>query len=145
MREPEAVQPVRLEDYQPPEVLVDQVHLTVQLFDDHALVLARLELRAKQPLSKPLQWPAVAMQLQELRIDGKAADPALWRHQADCLELAPELLSGSGPWSMETVVRLTLLRTAAWKGFMSAVGSSPRNAKPRAFGASRHSPIAPMC
>lgn len=122
MREPEAVQPVRLEDYQPPEVLVDQVHLTVQLFDDHALVLARLELRANQPLSKSLRWPAVAMQLQELRIDGKAANPELWRHQADCLELAPELLSGAGPWSMETVVRLEPAANSSLEGLYVSGG-----------------------
>ena len=40
MREPDGMNVVRLEEYQPPQLLVDEVALTVQLFADHAAVYA---------------------------------------------------------------------------------------------------------
>ena len=62
---------VRLSDYKPPAWLVDAVELRFELFRSQTLVHAQLNIhRSADSAAERLCWPAVAMEIQELAING---------------------------------------------------------------------------
>ena len=64
---------VRLSDYQPPLWLVDALELRFELFSAETLGHAQLSIqRSADRQLEPLCWPAVAMEIQELAINGMA-------------------------------------------------------------------------
>ncbi|TGG95723.1 aminopeptidase N [Natronospirillum operosum] len=79
MRSEDMHQPIRLQDYAPPAYLVDETHLCVQIFDDHALVEARLVMRPNPALDKHgalILNAGDEVTLEHIEVDGAAvADP----------------------------------------------------------------------
>ena len=64
---------VRLADYKPPVWSVDAVELRFELFSTETLVHARLSIqRLANAAPERLCWPAVAMEIQALAINGSA-------------------------------------------------------------------------
>ncbi len=71
---------VRLEDYRPPQWLVDTVHLDFDLQPQETVVSARMEMRrnpdAKGPEIVPLELDGEELEHLSLRIDGRELDPS---------------------------------------------------------------------
>jgi aminopeptidase N len=44
---------IYLKDYQAPEYLIDETHLTFELFEDHSLVHAQLVMRRNPSVARP--------------------------------------------------------------------------------------------
>src|SRR6218665_1084148 len=68
---------IYLKDYQAPDYLIDETHLTFELYDDHSLVHAQLVMRRN---------PALSAELPPLVLDGQQL--ALVRVPLDDRELA---------------------------------------------------------
>jgi len=71
---------VYLKDYQPPAFLIDETHLTVKLFEDKALVHARLALRRNVDAGDDKQSQALVldgsdMELISVSLDGQVQEP----------------------------------------------------------------------
>ena len=73
---------VRLADYKPPVWSVDAVELRFELFSTQTLVHAQLSIqRLADAAPERLCWPAVAMEIQALAINGCALAAEAWCHQ----------------------------------------------------------------
>ena len=96
---------VYLKDYRVPDFLIDETELDVRLFEDHAVVYARLALRrnpaSTQPAA-PLVLDGRQLELMELRCDGQALAPEAYEVDDDQLRIAtvPET------FTLNTVVRI---------------------------------------
>lgn len=79
---------VRLADYQPPAYWVDQVHLTVQIFDDATWVDAVLTMRPNSAYDQPqpLELYGVDLTVESLEVDGASMTPS-W--DGETVRLAP--------------------------------------------------------
>ena len=66
----EQPQTIRLTDYRQPDYLIDETHLTFELFEDHALVHSRLLMRVNGGQGAAL--PPLVLHGQELRLDRKS-------------------------------------------------------------------------
>jgi len=109
-------------DYRPPALRVPQVELTVQLFDDHALVRSCLKiepLAQGQEAPAPLAFDAVAMQLLELRIDGHDPGDQEWSHAEGTLRVSRP---PQHPFELETLVRLEPHTNTALEGLYVSGG-----------------------
>ncbi len=113
---------VRLEDYQPPTLLVEEVALTVQLYGDHAIVRAQLSVYAPQPLREDLQWPAVGMQVKALSVNAELLSPESWTHCDDSLRVPLRCLPSQERWKLETVVRLEPATNTSLEGLYVSGG-----------------------
>ena len=88
MRDP-APNAVRLKDYAPPAFLIDGIDLEVELFEDHARVRARLAItrRPGAPRS-PLVLDGEELELESVKLDGRALPPGEYALDAEHLSLA---------------------------------------------------------
>lgn len=95
---------VRLADYRPAPFLLQRTDLTVQLFDDHALVMATLAFVANPAAAPgPLELAGVDLELESLRLNGlPLADDAWSREPGRLLIAAPP----AEPFQLETRVRI---------------------------------------
>ena len=113
---------VRRADYRPPAWQVPRVALTVQLFDDHAIVHSRLTIEPGVPAQggpEPLVLDAVALQLLELRLDGHGLGDHDWSLNDGRLQVhnpPPQ------PFCLETVVRLEPHTNTALEGLYVSGG-----------------------
>ena len=88
-----AVVPIRLIDYKPPTVLIEQVQLLVQLFPDQALVDCQLSITPNGLApGDPLELQALDLELLELSIDGLPVADCHWQHSAGVLRLEAGIL-----------------------------------------------------
>ena len=107
---------VRRADYRPPLLRLPRVELTVQLFDDHALVFSRLTIEPQATDADgvvPLELDAVDLQLLELRIDGVSPGEDCWSYGDGRLRLhtpPPQ------PFCLETLARLEPHSNTALEG-----------------------------
>lgn len=122
MREPDGMNVVRLEEYQPPQLLVDEVALTVQLFSDHAAVHARLTIHAPQAPQQDLDWPAVGMELKALSINGEPLSASCWVHRDGALKVPLEQLPQQQHWTLETWARLEPAANTSLEGLYVSGG-----------------------
>ncbi|WP_459206175.1 aminopeptidase N [Pseudomonas sp. MLB6B] len=101
----EQPQAIYLKDYQAPEYLIDETHLTFELFEDHTLVHAQLVMRRNPAHGDGL--PALVLDGQHLellsvQLDGQALSPDAYQLDADSLTLHP---SGER-FTLDTSVRI---------------------------------------
>ena len=83
---------VYLKDYQPPAFLIDETHLTVKLFEDKALVHARLALRRNIDAGDDKQSQALVldgsdMELISVSLDGQVLEPDAYTVTETTLEI----------------------------------------------------------
>ncbi len=82
--------PVRLEDYRPPEFLIDHVDLRFELDTDLTYVDAALTLRRNPAATRgdgTLRLHGEQLKLEQVKIDGLALTPAEYRVETDSLTL----------------------------------------------------------
>jgi aminopeptidase N len=86
----EQARPIRLEDYRPPEWLVETVELDVSLDPKATRVRARLALKPnpKATAPAPLVLDGDGLALKSLRLDGEALAPELYSAEPDRLTIA---------------------------------------------------------
>src|ERR1700757_519577 len=82
--------PIRLEDYRPPDWLVETVELDVSLDPKATRVVARLALKPnpKGAAPAPLVLDGDGLALKSLRLDGAALAPDLYTAEPDRLTIA---------------------------------------------------------
>jgi aminopeptidase N len=114
---------VRLSDYKPPVWLVDTLKLRFELFSDHALVHAQLKIsRSEQTLVERLCWPAIAMEIQELVINGEALPHGAWCHETGKLVIEAASLPNDLSWILESRVRLDPASNTSLEGLYVSGG-----------------------
>lgn len=88
---------IRLTDYQQPDYLIDETHLTFELFEDHALVHSRLLMRVNGEQGAAL--PPLVLHGQELTLQSVAFDDqqplAAGDYQVDASSLSVQPLTDS--------------------------------------------------
>ncbi len=85
----EQARPVRLQDYRPPDWLVDRVHLDVSLHPTASRVRATLSLRPNPSASPaPLMLDGDGLALSSITLDGKPLSPDAYVASPDRLTLA---------------------------------------------------------
>lgn len=110
---------VRRADYAPPDWTVERVDLLFDLDPARTVVSARLAVRRLGAHGRPLRLDGDALELLDLRIDGRAADPARVARGPDGLVLA---LDGDAA-SVETVVAIDPSANTALEGLYLAGAS----------------------
>ncbi len=83
-------QPIHLKDYQPPRYLIDQVDLRFELDGGATRVHSRLEMRlntAAGPGDGTLRLNGEGLELQALRLDGRALDAAEYSQDSEGLSI----------------------------------------------------------
>ena len=95
---------VRLADYSPAPFVLDRTDLTVQIFEDHSLVAARLQCRPN-PVGTPgpMQLCGEGLELLELRLDGAPLAPDAYQFEPGALVL---LAPPQRPFQLESLVRI---------------------------------------
>ena len=84
---------IRLQDYQAPDYLIDETHLTFELFEDHALVHSRLAMRRnadRQGVLPPLVLHGQELELVSAAFDDQAVTPAEYQVDEFGLTLHPQ-------------------------------------------------------
>ena len=84
---------IRLQDYQAPDYLIDETHLTFELFEDHALVHSRLAMRRNaggQGVLPPLVLHGQELELVSAAFDDQAVTPAEYQVDEYGLTLHPQ-------------------------------------------------------
>lgn len=92
----EQPQTIRLTDYRQPDYLIDETHLTFELFEDHALVHSRLLMCVNGEQGAAL--PPLVLHGQELTLQSVAFDDLLLTagdYQVDAVSLTVQPLAGS--------------------------------------------------
>ena len=114
---------VRLADYKPPLWSVDAVELRFELFSNETLVHAGLSIQrsADAPLGR-LCWPAVAMEIQQLAINGTAVPSEAWSHPGGELLIETAGLPDVCSWTLETRVRLDPASNTSLEGLYVSGG-----------------------
>jgi aminopeptidase N len=102
---------VFLRDYRPPAWRVDEIELEIDLDADATLVTARLQLRQMQA-GATLRLDAIALELLEVRIDGRALGAEAYRLDDTALALP----GVHGDVTIETRVRIAPARNSAMQG-----------------------------
>jgi len=114
---------VRLSDYQPPLWLVDALELRFELFSAETLVHAQLSIqRSADRQLEPLCWPAVAMEIQELAINGMALPAESWSHQGGELVIESAVLPDDPSWTLQSRVRLDPASNTSLEGLYVSGG-----------------------
>lgn len=86
---------IYLKDYQAPDYLIDETHLTFELYEDHTLVHAQLVMRrnperaASNPKLPPLVLDGQQLELLSLMLDDRELQPGDYQLDADHLTLQP--------------------------------------------------------
>ncbi|MBB3104734.1 aminopeptidase N [Azomonas macrocytogenes] len=94
---------IHLKDYQAPEYLIDETHLTFELYEDRTLVHARLALRRNLERDQslpPLVLHGQELELLALALDGRQLGPKEYQLDENQLSLQPD----SPAFSLETTV-----------------------------------------
>ena len=89
----EQPQVIYLKDYQAPEYLIDETHLTFELFEDHTLVHAQLVMRrnpARGAGLPPLELDGQQLELLRASLDDQELQPGDYRLDADSLTVQPK-------------------------------------------------------
>ncbi|WP_440090897.1 aminopeptidase N [Pseudomonas putida] len=89
----EQPQVIYLKDYQAPEYLIDETHLTFELFEDHTLVHAQLVMRrnpARGAGLPPLELDGQQLELLRASLDDQELQPGDYRLDADSLTIQPK-------------------------------------------------------
>ena len=114
---------VRLADYKPPLWSVDAVELRFELFSGETLVHAQLSIqRSADAGVDRLCWPAVAMEIQQLAINGTALPAEAWSHQDGELVIETAALPDDPSWTLETRVRLDPASNTSLEGLYVSGG-----------------------
>ncbi len=118
MREPKTTT-IYLKDYAPPAFLVDRVALDVDIRDDDALVIARLEIR-RNPLTTvrdaPLALDGADLELRSVAIDGTLLRANQYALGAGRLAIDPV----PDAFTLETVSRIVPQRNTRLEGLYAA-------------------------
>jgi len=83
---------IYLKDYQAPDYLIDETHLTFELFEDHSLVHAQLILRrnpARGGGLPPLVLDGQQLELLSVQLDDRSLEAGEYQVDADSLTLQP--------------------------------------------------------
>lgn len=89
----EQPQVIYLKDYQAPEYLIDETHLTFELFEDHTLVHAQLVMRrnpARGAGLPPLVLDGQQLELLRASLDDQELQPGDYQLDADSLTVQPK-------------------------------------------------------
>lgn len=89
----EQPQVIYLKDYQAPEYLIDETHLTFELFEDHTLVHAQLVMRrnpARGAGLPPLELDGQQLELLRAALDDQELQPGDYQLDADSLTVQPK-------------------------------------------------------
>ena len=78
---------IYLKDYQQPAYLVDETELNVELWENHALVHARLSMRRNGVGAKPLQLHGESLELVSISLDGQPLPPERYTVSDEGLEI----------------------------------------------------------
>ncbi|MDA7085851.1 aminopeptidase N [Pseudomonas sp. SA3-5] len=107
---------IYLKDYQAPDYLIDETHLTFELFEDHTLVHAQLVMR-RNPACAAGGLPALVLDGQELELlslslDGETLAAGDYQLDASHLSLQPK----SASFVIDSSVRIHPERNTALEG-----------------------------
>jgi len=90
----EQPQTIYLKDYQQPDYLIDETHLTFELFEDHALVHSRLFMHRNSQEQgaglPPLVLHGQQLELRSVALDERALSAADYQQDEDSLTLQPQ-------------------------------------------------------
>ncbi|MHA3887998.1 aminopeptidase N [Stutzerimonas degradans] len=85
---------IHLKDYQAPEYLIDETHLTFELYEDRTLVHAQLVMRRnpERPAGKlpPLELHGQELELLSIALNDRELGPGDYQISSDCLSLQPD-------------------------------------------------------
>lgn len=117
----EQPQVIYLKDYQAPEYLIDETHLTFELFEDHSLVHAQLVMRRNPVRGAGL--PALVLDGQQLEllsvaIDDQVLDAAAYQLDDSHLTLQPT----AERFTLDTSVKIHPERNTALEGLYKSGG-----------------------
>jgi len=112
---------IYLKDYQAPDYLIDETHLTFELFDDHSLVHAQL-VRRRTPdrggVLPPLVLDGELMELLGVKLDDTDLTADQYQLAADSLTLQPR----SDAFTVDTSVRIHPETNTALEGLYKSTG-----------------------
>ncbi|KFE54944.1 aminopeptidase N [Pseudomonas syringae] len=117
----EQPQMIYLKDYQAPEYLIDETHLTFELFDDHSLVHAQLVMRrnpARGAGLPPLVLDGQLLELLSVQLDDTELSAADYQLTPDHLTLHPKAES----FTVDTSVRIHPETNTALEGLYKSSG-----------------------
>ncbi|MBD8680489.1 aminopeptidase N [Pseudomonas sp. CFBP 13719] len=112
---------IYLKDYQAPDYLIDETHLTFELFDDHSLVHAQLVMRrnpARGAGLPPLVLDGELMELLGVKLDDSDLNAADYLLTAESLTLQPR----SEAFTVDTSVRIHPETNTALEGLYKSTG-----------------------
>ncbi|WP_166361896.1 aminopeptidase N [Pseudomonas akapageensis] len=117
----EQPQVIYLKDYQAPEYLIDETHLTFELFDDHTLVHAQLVMRrnpARGPGLPPLVLDGQQLELLSLAMGDQVLEAGQYQLSDDHLTLQPT----AAQFTVDTSVRIHPETNTALEGLYKSSG-----------------------
>ena len=112
---------IYLKDYQAPEYLIDETHLTFELFDDHSLVHAQLVMRRnpeRGPGLPPLVLDGQHLELVSVQMDDAELGAADYQLTADHLTLQPK----AERFTVDSTVRIHPETNTALEGLYKSSG-----------------------
>ena len=112
---------IYLKDYQAPEYLIDETHLTFELFDDHSLVHAQLVMRRNPERGAglpPLVLDGQHLELMSLQVDDVELSAADYQLTADHLTLQPK----AERFTVDSTVRIHPETNTALEGLYKSGG-----------------------
>ena len=112
---------IYLKDYQAPDYLIDETHLTFELFDDHSLVHAQLVMRRNPERGAglpPLVLDGELMELLSVKLDDTDLNADQYQLAADSLTLQPR----SDAFTVDTSVRIHPETNTALEGLYKSTG-----------------------
>ena len=112
---------IYLKDYQAPDYLIDETHLTFELFDDHSLVHAQLVMRRNPERGAglpPLVLDGELMELLGVKLDDIDLTADQYQLAADSLTLQPR----SDAFTVDTSVRIHPETNTALEGLYKSTG-----------------------
>lgn len=117
----EQPQVIYLKDYQAPEYLIDETHLTFELFDDHTLVHAQLVMRrnpVRGPGLPPLVLDGQQLELLSLALDDQLLEAGDYQLSDDHLTLQPK----AAQFTVDSSVRIHPETNTALEGLYKSSG-----------------------
>jgi aminopeptidase N len=111
----EQPQVIYLKDYQAPEYLIDETHLTFELFEDHTLVHAQLVMRrnpARGAGLPPLKLDGQQLELLRASLDDQELQAGDYQLDADSLTVHPK----AERFTLDTSVKIHPERNTALEG-----------------------------
>ncbi|UVJ42643.1 aminopeptidase N [Pseudomonas sp. LS1212] len=117
----EQPQVIYLKDYQAPEYLIDETHLTFELFDDHTLVHAQLVMRrnpVRGPGLPPLVLDGQQLELLSLALDDQLLEAGDYQLSDDHLTVQPR----AAQFTVDSSVRIHPETNTALEGLYKSSG-----------------------